>query len=206
MTQPRKPLSTRYLRDATAVSVIQHCCQHLFLQQVPDMPGCLEFCAGVEMFSENWLDVSLTNQTFLFYLYHGKKKAIKFFEAKRACVSTVLIELHTDCNNYFEEFEPLTSTLSLPAFLGWVSVQIIIFESIVTFFFFVQVISAGITTNFLCSIPNYLNAFMAVRSLPSCQSSDALLVSFIFVLSVSEFLVICIFRVIIKSSLSAIYC
>lgn len=100
------------------------------------MPGCLEFCAGVEMFSENWLEVSLTNQTFLFYLYHGKKKTIKFSEAKRACVSTVLIELHTDCNNYFEEFEPLTSTLSLPAFLGCVSVQIIIFESIVTFFFF----------------------------------------------------------------------
>lgn len=122
------------------------------------------------MFSENWLDVSLTNQSFLFYLYHGKKKTIKFFEAKRACVSTVLIELHTDCSSYFEEFEPLTSTLSLPAFLGWVSVQIIIFESFVTFFFFLYrsflqesplIFYVPFQITSMHFIPNYFNAFMA---------------------------------------------
>lgn len=79
------------------------------------MLGCFEFYVGVEEFSENCLDVSLTNGTFLFYLYHGKKTTTKFIEA-RVCISTVLVELHTNSNSYFEEFEPLISTLSLPVF------------------------------------------------------------------------------------------
>lgn len=80
------------------------------------MPGYLEFYAGIEMLSENWLDVSLTNQPFLFYLYHGKKKTINFFETKRVCIGTFLMEMHTDYNNYYKEFEPFTPTLYLPVF------------------------------------------------------------------------------------------